>query len=593
MPRINECLAAKQEVAPAPTSPGTRKPCPFGCTGICVGPRCPELVSGLESDAVVTRLDTQTQIEPQTEATNTGQIDFPGTGVDLVAMDQTDIQPNEQGQGQTDIGSYDEYDDADVVIDESIFEEDELYEDDYNFAEEEEEEDEPVVDAVDTDYDYNIESEPGLDYAEEEDYDYQDELFEAELMDDGPLEEEAVIEDEEEIPDEDINIDAGFLDNNQGNTVELPQSQPKTVISSPASTAPTYIFYFCALGGNNANGPVNAVDILNTGLANALQALSIAPMPSKMTQGGRCSAAYTDRSITSCSSGYTILSPYGFLYKPGTCYNYNMGTNAWKQTGAKLTTYRKGATLTKLGRYLMSTGGKRGKRSLKSIELYDPKKPERGWKRMAKMTMPTSVSEHCTVTVKGRAGKEVVIIGGKGRENRSIKLDIKSNKWYSLNRLNHGRRKHACVKANLNGRSGIVVSGGINRHDKNMTSVEFYDAASGAWYNLPSLRRGRQNHAMVVNKGKLMVAGGEGIGRAGREYLDDIEVFTGQRWIKSKMKLDRPRAGFSLVKIPRAGRSRDQQRTSSRSRDSSTAAGRATRKRKSHAKSQTRTPRRN
>merc|ERR1711962_1558997 len=56
MPRINECLAARQEVAPPPTV-GTRKPCPFGCTGICVGPRCPEILTGIEK-AEVSQIDT-------------------------------------------------------------------------------------------------------------------------------------------------------------------------------------------------------------------------------------------------------------------------------------------------------------------------------------------------------------------------------------------------------------------------------------------------------------------------------------------------------------------------------------------------------
>ena len=48
----------------------------------------------------------------------------------------------------------------------------------------------------------------------------------------------------------------------------------------------------------------------------------------------------------------------------------------------------------------------------------------------------------------------------------------------------------------------------------------------------------------------LKVAGGEGVGRRGKEYLDDMEIFTGKRWVPSKQKLDRPRSNFSLVKIP-------------------------------------------
>ena len=72
-----------------------------------------------------------------------------------------------------------------------------------------------------------------------------------------------------------------------------------------------------------------------------------------------------------------------------------------------------------------------------------------------------------------------------------------------------------------------------------MTSVEFYDAKTGAWLTLPrfqivgffrlyrvrrsqhfsdnqplfSLQKGRRGHAMTVTKGKLVVAGGEGVAR--------------------------------------------------------------------------------
>ena len=327
-------------------------------------------------------------------------------------------ESNEQGNSD-DYGT--EYDDATVQVDEDIFEEPgsvEDYSNDY-----------------DNDYEYNdYDDSPGNDYDssynEEDTSVYFNEEVEeeedTEMIDDGPLEEEAVTEDEEEIPDEDINIDAGFLNDNKGNTVELPKVSPRA--STATSAGPTFIFYFCAMGGNNQNGALSAVDVLGNGITNALQALSIAPMPSTVTKGEGCSAAYTGEAITSCSNGYSVLSPYGYLYKPGSCYDYNLYNNDWKQTGAKLTTFRMGGTMTKLGRYLMASGGYRGKRSLKSIELFDPKRPEKGWKRMGRMTMPTSVSEHCTVTIKGRNGKEVMIIGGKGREDRAIKLDVKSNK---------------------------------------------------------------------------------------------------------------------------------------------------------------------
>ena len=89
---------------------------------------------------------------------------------------------------------------------------------------------------------------------------------------------------------------------------------------------------------------------------------------------------------------------------------------------------RKGATITKLGRYLLATGGVKEKKSLRTVEAFDPKKPKQGWKKLEKLQMPAAVSQHCTVTMDGGKGKEVVITGGRGRETRALKLDVKSQR---------------------------------------------------------------------------------------------------------------------------------------------------------------------
>ena len=49
----------------------------------------------------------------------------------------------------------------------------------------------------------------------------------------------------------------------------------------------------------------------------------------------------------------------------------------------------------------------------------------------------------------------------------------------------------------------------------------------------------------------LKVAGGERKGKSGLEVLDDLEIFTGKRWVKSKQKMKKPRSRFSLVKVPK------------------------------------------
>ena len=91
------------------------------------------------------------------------------------------------------------------------------------------------------------------------------------------------------------------------------------------------------------------------------------------------------------------------------------------------------------------------------------------------------------------------------------------------------KRRTFLFQANINGRPGLVVSGGAGPRGGNMTSVEFYDAKTGSWLSLPSLQKGRRGHAMTVTKGKLVVAGGEGVARGGKQYLDDMEIFTGKR----------------------------------------------------------------
>ena len=111
-------------------------------------------------------------------------------------------------------------------------------------------------------------------------------------------------------------------------------------VNSASGGGNTFIFFFCALGGHNAGGPVSLVDMLQTGLGNAAQSLSIAPVPAAVMRGGEVSSAYTDGRITTCGNGWTILSPYGYIYKPGVCYDYNIQNSGWQTTGAKLTSFR-------------------------------------------------------------------------------------------------------------------------------------------------------------------------------------------------------------------------------------------------------------
>jgi hypothetical protein len=180
-----------------------------------------------------------------------------------------------------------------------------------------------------------------------------------------------------------------------------------------------------------------------------------------------------------------------------------------------------------VGKLLVATGGRREGRAVRSLEgMVMGQEDGQGWRRLGQM--PAAVAEHCTV---GLGGGELLLTGGRGREDRVLKHRLRDNKWFTLHRLNEGRRRHACLKVTLNGRRGVVVSGGLGRAaNSSLASVEFWEAGTGRWLQLPGLRRGRSGHAMAVARGRLVVVGGEAAGPGGStRHLGDTEVFTGRR----------------------------------------------------------------
>ena len=208
-----------------------------------------------------------------------------GTGIDEVA--QTDTVIDDYSADYSDDYSDDYLDD---------------YSDDSNVDAEDVVVDEPGLD-YDVATDYGLDErvgdevpieEPGIDY----DFEYtEEENIQVDDPFDLPLDEEGIDEDEEEQEEVDINIDEGFLEDNAGNAVDLPVVETRGAVqNAPVQGGNTFIFFFCALGGTNDQvnifckyfminlyqGSVNVVDLLNTGLGNAAQSLSIAPLPSQV-----------------------------------------------------------------------------------------------------------------------------------------------------------------------------------------------------------------------------------------------------------------------------------------------------------------------
>jgi hypothetical protein len=185
---------------------------------------------------------------------------------------------------------------------------------------------------------------------EDYDYDYSyDNSGKAEVPVDLPLEEDA-IEVEEEEEEVEMNIDEGFLNEFSNEPVELPELNTRCIVVEPIINGSSK-FIFILIGGLDADGSaIKLIEILNTGLDNSSLTLTMYPLPLALTQGGECYSAFTERSITSCGGGVVSLSPYGYQYRPGSCYAYNLQAQRWEARGGRMTSFRKGASVTRLSR---------------------------------------------------------------------------------------------------------------------------------------------------------------------------------------------------------------------------------------------------
>ena len=152
-------------------------------------------------------------------------------------------------------------------------------------------------------------------------------------------------------------------------------------------------------------------------------------------------------------------------------------TRQWSSNGGKMNTAREGGSTLNVGSYIMSFGGfNTFGQPVNSVEIFDPRRPLVGWQNVPQWSFPRATRDHCTVVTRGEEGPQVMVVGGLGEEQSASKLVLSSNTWYSVPPMRQARSSHGCTPLTLNGRPGLVVSGGWNGDRTNTTdSVEFFD----------------------------------------------------------------------------------------------------------------------
>ncbi len=191
------------------------------------------------------------------------------------------------------------------------------------------------------------------------------------------------------------------------------------------------------------------------------------------------------------------------------------------------------------------------------------------WRTLNRLTLPRPTYDHCAVALNKTA---LMVTGGVGQESQAVIVDLKSKRWESMAPMKQPRRQvrissifrlveqfnslfqHACLKATINGRSGVIVAGGSSDAVPALSSVEFLDLRTGRWSSLGRMRTGRRYPGVMVMAKNLLVVGGERDDRVnGRTVImDSMETLRKKNWRRVRQKLQQPMSRFASIRIPSA-----------------------------------------
>lgn len=219
--------------------------------------------------------------------------------------------------------------------------------------------------------------------------------------------------------------------------------------------------------------------------------------------------------------------------------------------GHAMTTLADGRVLVVGGTALGETGASGGQSIAPSAsaEIYDPATDS--WSETSPMSVPRF--EHSASLLPD--GK-VLIAGGQGPADGGRFTALSTSELYDpavggfvgATPLGEGRANHAAVVL-ANG--SVLVAGGVGgtNADISLASVERYDPRSGSWNRMESMSQPRTGAtAVLLDDGRVMVAGGESAQRGQRRSLQTAEVYDpdGDEW-RSGNEMACPRSEHAAV----------------------------------------------
>jgi Tol biopolymer transport system component len=203
---------------------------------------------------------------------------------------------------------------------------------------------------------------------------------------------------------------------------------------------------------------------------------------------------------------------------------YDPKTGTFSKTGS-MSTFRDDHTATLLqdGRVLVVGGGGEGYASVTSAELYDPARGT--FSRTGSMKSGRWLHT-ATLLQDGR----VLIAGGKAADDKTYAsaevYDPGSGTFSQTGSMNAGRQQHT---ATLLRDGRVLVAGGYEYdgvHWNVLSATELYDPGTGKFSPIGSMGQPRMEQtATLLDDGRVLIAGGLGIGNAGDVGLTSAVLY--------------------------------------------------------------------
>jgi len=171
--------------------------------------------------------------------------------------------------------------------------------------------------------------------------------------------------------------------------------------------------------------------------------------------------------------------------------------------------------------------------------------------------------DHCSLQYDN---DNLLFIGGNTWDSILGQFDIPDVQIYNMNTgswrrgqdMPIGRQRMGCIKTEINGRSGVLVTGGFCHGNPNyeecaqlrLKNTIFYDFENDSWEELAGgdLMEPRDGLTLGMVQGKLLAYGGQDIGKP----VTNVEEwsFADNRWLRTDLQLEDGVANFASTVIP-------------------------------------------